>query len=339
MISSVTQAILFRTIGTLCLDEFEGIGGKDKDDLKELLNTAYTKGGKVMRARKKKTIDGEDQVVEACETYRPICLANIWGMDEVLGDRCITINLEKSNDFSKTKLVENFSSLNFLWEMEVLKKLSVVSSVVISQRDSDDMKCSVVSPKNIYTAWNYYIKETTLNNTTTLTTLNYTNYTKLNENNLLNSEPNFNKEDEFVIPIVLFDRINSLNIDGRNLELYLPLFLIASRIDGDDVLQATLDYAKQSVIDKKLEDVNESKDVMVYSLVAKQGEESWKEVKELTDIFRLTLGDGENEWVNSKWMGRALKRLSLIKDKKRISTGMMVKLDVAKAKDKERMFQ
>ena len=41
--------------------------------------------------KKKKTIEGEQQVVEEFEPYRPIIMANIWGMDEVLGERCIQL--------------------------------------------------------------------------------------------------------------------------------------------------------------------------------------------------------------------------------------------------------
>lgn len=331
LINAVTEAALFRTVGTICLDEFEGLGRKDNDQLKELLNSAYKKGTKVLRMRKKKTLDGEQQTVEEFKPYRPIVMANIWGMEEVLGDRCVLINLEKSSDFSKTKLVENFDDLVFNWEKGVLSP------------DPSSKKCSlcsVVTPKNIYTAWNYYIKETTLNYTTTLTTLNYT---KLHEDSLINSEPIFdifNKEnDEVITPRAFFERINNTGIDGRNLELYLPLFLVAYSIEGDDILQMTLDYAKQSVIDKKMEEVSESKDVTLYSMVAQQQGQEWREVKELTTLFRLQTGDGENEWLNAKWLGRALKRLNLIKDKRRTNRGIEVILDVEKAKLKEVMFK
>lgn len=327
MISSVTQAVLFRTEGTLCLDEFEGVGGKDKDDLKELLNTAYKKGGKVIRMRKKKTLDGETQAPEEFKTYRPIVMANIWGMEEVLGDRCVLINIEKSNDFSKTKLVENFDSLIFEWEKarlcEVLCRL-----------------CRDVSPRNIYTAWNYYIKETTLNNTNTLTTLNNT---KLHEDSLVNSEPDFDvltkENDTFTIPRGFFDRINQTEIDGRNLELFMPLFLVAHSIGSEDIIEEVLRYAENSVKDKKIEEQTESKDVIVYSLVAKEQPNTWREIKDLTALFRLTLGDGENEWVNSKWMGRALARLNLVTNKRRVGSGRMVMLNVDKAKQKEAIFR
>jgi len=55
ILSSLTEAILFRTKGTLCIDEFEGIIRKGNENLRELLNTAYKKGTKVKRMIKKKS--------------------------------------------------------------------------------------------------------------------------------------------------------------------------------------------------------------------------------------------------------------------------------------------
>jgi hypothetical protein len=47
----------------------------------------------------------------------------------------------------------------------------------------------------------------------------------------------------------------------------------------------------------------------------------------------------EEDWFNEKWMGRALKRLGLIKEKKRMNYGVVVKLDYTKAQEKIRMFK
>jgi len=308
LLNSLTDAVLFRTVGTLGIDEFEGLGHKDKTSLRELLNSGYKKGTKVFRMKKKKSVDGEEQVVEAFEPYRPIVLANIWGMEEVLGDRCICVVLEKSLDSSKTKLIENFSDILHIKSTEML--LLEVSKCSL---------CSVVSPENIYKQWNDYVKSIyTLTTLTTITTLNHTNYTKNNEE--------------------LFNKINETEVDGRHLELFLPLFLIASEIEGPEILEKTLKYAKRISQDKKMEELTESKDVMLYTLVSKEEPGKWKSVKALTSVFKLMIGE-ELEWLNSKWIGRALKRLNLVKEKRRVSDGIEVMLDIEKAKLKEKIFK
>jgi hypothetical protein len=47
----------------------------------------------------------------------------------------------------------------------------------------------------------------------------------------------------------------------------------------------------------------------------------------------------EDEWFNERWMSRALKRLNLIKEKKRMSYGIIVKIDYKLAQEKVRMFK
>jgi len=49
-------------------------------------------------------------IQEEFEPYKPLCLANIWGIEEVLGDRCVTIILEKSSRQDIMKILEDFDS-------------------------------------------------------------------------------------------------------------------------------------------------------------------------------------------------------------------------------------
>lgn len=304
MLTSLTEATMFRTVGTLCIDEFEGLGSKDKNSLRELLNSSYKKGSKVFRMKKKKSIDGEEQVVEEFEPYRPICMANIWGMEEVLGDRCITLVLEKSSDSSKINLVENFDDD---------EKNNYTKNLLNSLSQCSLCRCSY--EKNIYKDWNDYVKYNYTNYTTTPTTLNYT---KLHH--------------------ILFEKIIKSGIGGRYLELFLPLFLIANDIEDEILLDKTIEYAKGLVSERKSDEYNESQDVLVYRLVSKESNE-FKPISEITNIFRLMLGEGNSDWLNSKWMGRALKRLNLVKEKRRMSEGMQVVLNVEKAIKKLEMFK
>ena len=137
VMASPTEAVLFRLTGTIGIDEFEGVGSKDRNALRELLNAGYKKGLKILRMKKKKTIDGEEQCVEEFEAYRPIVMSNIWGMEEVLADRCISLVLEKSDNKNITRMIENFSN------NDKINKISGLNELKCSF-------CSVVRIKNIY---------------------------------------------------------------------------------------------------------------------------------------------------------------------------------------------
>lgn len=296
MLASLSDAVLFRTTGTLCIDEFENVRSKEKNTLRELLNTAYKKGGKVKRMKKKKTPEGDEQVVEEFSTFRPIAMANISGMEEVLGDRCISLILEKSSNKSITRMVENFDSPAF---QSIKAKLSSV------------VKCSVVSPGNIYSEWNGYINY--IYTLTALTTYNNTNNTEL------------------------FKKIEKTGVDGRNLELFFPLLLVAQEIG---VVDKILEIMQKITTEHKVDEIMDSKDVRLFGFVASQIPAQWYRVRELSSMFRNYVGEAEDEdpWLNPKWLGRALKRLNLIVEKRRMNEGMEVILNINKAKEKHLMF-
>ena len=60
-------------------------------------------------------------------------------------------------------------------------------------------------------------------------------------------------------------------------------------------------------------------------------------VREVTQKLKDFTGIND-EWLNEKWVGRALKRLQLTIKRKRTNRGIEVVLDYKKAKDKIRMF-
>lgn len=296
--ASLTEAVLFRTIGTLGLDEFEGIGRAGNENLRELLNASYKKGTKVKRMRQKKTEEGIRQVVEEFEVYRPIVMANIWGMEEVLGDRCISIILEKSNNKGITKLIEIYEHDEiFKKTKEILNKCSL---------------CSVVASLEVYIGWNNFVLSS-INNYTSTQTLHYTNYTSL------------------------YKRLEEINIDGRNLELTFPLLFLAFLIN-DDVLTTTLNIISNYVKEKTEEQFTESYDVLVIDFVSQEVETGWKRVDKITDDFRKFINSNE-DWVSPKWIGRALKRLNLIKEKRRLSGGIQIILNIEKAQEKIKQFK
>ena len=311
MLNSLTEAVLFRTKGTLGIDEFESLERKGKESLRELLNSAYKKGVKVKRMKKAKTPLGEEQVVEKFDVYRPIVMANIWGMDNVLGDRCIEVILEKSGNTRVTNLIELFRNdpivKELLQEMEVIAKNDRCSL------------CSVVALWKLYKGWNDYVKSNYTNNT------NYTNYT--NSTNYTNDN------------LFLYKTIKESNINGRDLELCLPLILIAREI-SEEVLKKTTLVLLEMMVAKREEEFVENKDTSLIDFVSQQSEmDLYIPITKITADFRNFLSTDE-DWINVRWVGRALKRLKLIKQKRRVgSRGTEVILDSIKAKEKLRMFK
>ena len=306
MLASLSEAVLFRTSGTLCIDEFENVGSKDKNSLRELLNTAYKKGSKVKRMKKVKNAEGEQQVVEEFSTFRPIVMANIWGMEEVLEDRCISIILEKSGNAMITRKIENFSKNPKVLELK--KKLAELPKLVSLCRD--------IVLENIDIQWNTYIDNYN-------DTQQHTYTTTLNDNTTQ-----------------LFNKIYDTNIDGRNLELSFPLLLIANEIGVVDV---AVDLFKTIVNDKKDSDLSEAKDVMLYDFVSRKIVNEFEKINDLAHEFKVFINyEPEEEtrnWLNSKWLGKALKRLNLIVEKKRMHDGRYVMLNSEKAREKLKIFK
>lgn len=315
--NSMTEAVLFRTAekNSIIIDEIEGIGSKEKTALRELLNSCYKKGSVVERMRKKHTSEGDQQVVEQFQLYTPIAMANIWGMEEVLGDRCISLILEKSSNKHKIMLVEDFETNNEFYAIKsLLNELNVVW-------------CSVVTLQNMYKEWNNYVD----NKYNYITTVEY-NYTKQHhDDKYIVSKSNYD----------LFQKIHKIGIDGRNLELFMPL-LIISNLMGEKELDDTLRITGESVNEKKKDEFSNSRDVAVIDFVSqKQQTLEYFSVKDLSQEFRLFIRDDDSalDWLNSKWFGRALKRLGLIIKKKRVTRGMEVMLDVIKATERIKMFK
>lgn len=326
--TGITESVLFRSPPgeTMVIDECESIGGKDKGVLREYLNACYKKGGSVKRMKKAKSKEGEETyVVDEFKPYKPIAMANIWGMEEVLGDRCISIILEKSNDPMRTKLIEDFDKNP---EIDKIKRTFSQFSVVC-----------VVSflPGRYITAWNRYIKERYSNTKLHIYT-NYTNYTNNTNNTKTEDEKRQEKEEKLGVINTeeLFLKMDNMNITGRNFELLFPLVLTASYI-SNGLCDEILEIGSNLMSLKQQDEVAESKDVQLYEFVSKQDQEM-KQIKELTNSFKNWLGESCDEWINEKWFGRALKRLNLIIDKRRMASGRFVLLDSDKAAKKFSMF-
>lgn len=310
--TGITESVLFRTQKhiALVLDECEQIAGKDKGTLREYLNASYKKGGIVARAKKVKKDGKEDYEIEEFEPYRPIAMANIWGMEEVLEDRCLTLILEKSSNKAITMMVENFKE-DF--------KIKTTLTTLTSLNDINQCRlCRVVTSKNIYISWNTFIKQHyDINNPNNINNTN-------NTNNIINNK--------------FFKSIISTGIDGRNLELTLPFFIISNYID-EELFEQIVPTIKKIIEEKRSEEFSESIDVSFIDFVAQYPNgDYYISIQKVTSDFK-SFTQSNDDWINTKWVGRALKRLNLIRNKRRMTHGREVILDVIKAQEKIKIFK
>lgn len=312
--NNITESVLFRTAKnhTIVIDEIESIMKKDKSPLRELLNSAYKKGSSVERMKKVKHKEGEDLIVERFELYCPIAMANISGMEEVLGDRCIPFILEKSSDKSKVRLIEDFESN------------PIIQAIKLTLEVNQCIVCNVVMSKNIKKDWNLYISHKYNHYIITYTTLNtLTTQNTLEDGNLS-----------------ILEKIDNLGIDGRNLELIFPLITLASVLD-EKLFDEILGIAKTIITQKKNFEVSDSPDIALYEFVAQKDPLTWYSPTDLLAEFKFFFvsDDNDREWLNVKWLGLALRRLKLVVSSKRKSRGKEILLDISKALDKCKIFK
>lgn len=314
--NNTTESVLFRHPKhvIMSLDEIERIGQKEMSAVRELLNAVYKKGTKIERSKKIKTKEGEQFVVESFEPFFPLTIANIYGLEEVLQDRAFTIILERSNNPLYTAIIEDWDQREEITRLKfVLSQISGVSGVTLRARES-------------ICHWNDFIK-TSLISLSTLTTL--TTLTAQNEE----------KQQEILEMDNLFTKLYSSGIVGRNLELSFPLLITARHI-SEECFDDIIKIIKDMVIVKKDNDYFENTDISLIEFVGqlKKGVFDFITIKELTQEFR-TFTDSHEEWLNERWMGKALVRLNLILEKKKTNRGNKVTLNINKANEKIKMFK
>jgi len=229
-------------------------------------------------------------------------------MEEVLGDRCITLILEKSSDDTKTRLVQDYD-IN-----DTIKN----ACFTLNQC----RLCLVSFKKNIYIYWNNYV---IYKGTTTPYNTNNTNNTNNNNNNIILHLKLDN----------MFLNIYNSGLKGRTLELFLPLFFISGIIDQEtfqEILKTAVDISK----DKDNEEEVENRDYSLIKFVSMQTPTmEYTPIKILYNNF-LDFMDETEQNISIWWFGKALRRLNLLINKRRLGRGREVILDVGKAKGKVR---
>lgn len=307
VVISISEAVLFRTaqFRTFLIDEFETVANKEKLALRELLNSAYKKGGVVERAYKEKTKNRENIKIERFPTYCPIAMANINGMDNVLADRCISLTLERSGKHFITKLVEDFDINPEIEQIKQIVRTFSVGSVM-----SDVITEYIQTQKK----WNLFIM---YNNIHTLPALH--TYTTQPPQQTLNLEE-----------IDFFEEINKSNLEGRGLEIFFPLFILA-KLCG--VLPETIKTAKIIIEERKAEDVVENRDIALIDYLNKLPNKDEKEFYRLQSIYE-GMKESEQDWITPEWCGRALKRMNIIIERRRLAHGREVRINFKKVEEK-----
>jgi hypothetical protein len=222
-----------------------------------------------------------------------VAIANIWGMESVLGDRCLTLILEKSQNPKITKLIERFDK-----DVTINKVKNLFNNI-------REHLISLTHEKDFSLIWNSYIQG------------------ELREKSIDNYTFSFIK------------RANELNIEGRNLELLIPLYFLAYLID-DETLTQIFKISQEIVKEREEEDYFENNDKILLRFLFEKikGDLTYLQYISTTLIsnqFKDYLGEG-SAWINPKWIGKALKRMKVLKGRKRESSGIKVLIDFEKIK-------
>jgi len=119
---------------------------------------------------------------------------------------------------------------------------------------------------------------------------------------------------------------------GRSFELWKPI-LVLSKLINDEVFFRIVTLALEHEYQRYEENVAEVlENVLITALSSIVKEDDYYRVSEITSKLKELEPETE-KWVNSKWVGRALKRMGLIMEKKRHSSGVMVRLSPEKIKE------
>ena len=309
--ANLSESVIFRSkkFNTMLMDEFEQVGSKESNTLRELINASYKKGARVERM-KEVTKDGKKEYeIEGFDLYSPLAMANIWGMDDTVKDRCLVIQLDKSSDPIKSKLLEDFQEYE---DIKSVKKLLLKHYKLIGQNVAND---DVDRKKSLIASWNDYVLSKCVDNNSTLYSLSSS--TTLS---------------------TLFEKIDKTGIYGRDLELCFPLCVL-SNIFGDDILNLTLEFSKDKFNEKNLAEFTENPDVILLDFLWKNYNDKPLEYIYLSDIKAQYQIIANLKELDNRTLSKSLERLNIVLDKKRDTNGVKVMIDLAKANSKLKRYQ
>jgi len=341
---NVSEAVVFRLAHEhrgLFLDEMEDLGAREKGALRLLLNAAYKRGMGVPRARKVTTDAGEHYEVERFDVFTPIAMANIWGMDDVLQDRSVTVILEKSDNPFKTKLLEIWDQSRDMVQLK--RKLpEITASYVPSDIEKDAVTdVTLFYPEIMISVfpkfWAQIINPAVLSCDISVISVTPTTFDDLiRSTDWLDMETNPAELTQELCDIgrAIWDS----GIYGRQLELFMPLLLVAWEC-GRDVFDALLAFAISETAEHASDDSDANRDTLLIAfLVGSTFAAKPDEYVKTSELAAQFLMAEDRAFITPDWIGRCLKRLALVRTKRRSSSARSVLLDWTKIERKARML-
>jgi len=130
------------------------------------------------------------------------------------------------------------------------------------------------------------------------------------------------------IKLIYEDLYNDTDLKNREWEIWKPIIAIAKFIDSE-VYKEMIDFALRMSKEKKEENVTDTTDNLLANVlceIALEPEESkFVAIGEIRDKL-LEYVDGDPKWLNSRWVGRAVRRMGF-KESRRLGTHREIKID------------
>lgn len=292
---------------TTLIDETEDLNDPEKKgDFKQLFNSGYKQG---LFAYRNEKGPNDSFVPTPYNPYSPKGLANINGLDDVLEDRCISIIMKRGRN--RTIINRDVPLDDVVWqEMRddlsrlYLQEWKLVEAECKRNEDVDNVvsDVSVVSVviskvnknKNIYIAriWELWKPILSLGKY-----ILFSSHTpQVNNTNTTN-----NTNDTKPTPLTLFEQLLDVSVD--------------------------------LILEKETENITDTGESWLLMGMLKQVvTDGYYKPKELEAAAAAEFVEGLPEWFNSKWVGRALKRLGF-KEKRRCGRGIEYRLTPETVKD------
>lgn len=323
---NVSTASMYRLIQnarcTFCIDETERLEQRVSDkmsertyELRNLLLSGYKKGMPVYRSEKREKTG--KIVPEPFEVFGPKATASIRGIEEVVGDRCKKTIMRRATPGRIKKEVDT-EDPRWAALRNKMYRLFLGYWARVREIYSSPLKISELSER-----------------------VNVTYEGRQEEEKL------YGREGELWKPILtmallvgehtptdthgMFGELNEYNNIPAP-QASLPTFTHSLRSPA----QIMFGLAKESQKSKKAEDLSESAETVLVMVLLRLAntesfEDDYHKVQEIKNIM-LQFYDEEQKWINTKWVGSALRRLGF-NDSRRLGTGYQYKLTKKKIVD------
>ncbi|RLG10702.1 hypothetical protein DRN69_08695, partial [Candidatus Pacearchaeota archaeon] len=118
----------------------------------------------------------------------------------------------------------------------------------------------------------------------------------------------------------------------RDLELWKPILSLA-KFMSDELHSKMYQLAVRKTLEKQIENLTETADhILLKVLLEIVDKDDYYKVKFIADEVRSQF-DEDQKWINTRSIGRALKRLGVIIDKRRVGTGIEIRTSPEKIRD------